>query len=234
MVGFTAGTLDPIYTVHHTKEHPMKQLAILLPLAIAAASAAYAASPLSTALDAAKIGELPAGWSAAHTGDGTGSDWKVLEDATAPGGKRVLAQTSAKGRGRFFNLCVADASSYADIDMSVSFKAVAGRFDQGGGLVWRYKDANNYYIARMNPLEDNFRVYKVLRGTRIQLGTADVKIPMAQWHAQRVVQRGNHIECYLDGKLLLDVKDDTFTKAGKIGLWTKADARTYFADLQVK
>jgi hypothetical protein len=86
----------------------------------------------------------------------------------------------------------------------------------------------------MNPLEDNFRVYKVVAGKRTQLGTADAKIPSGQWHTIRVVQKGDHIQCYLDGALRLDVKDGTFKDPGKIGLWTKADAQTYFADLEAK
>ena len=116
--------------------------------------------------------------------------------------------------------------------MSVKFKAVAGKLDQGGGLVWRYRGAGNYYIARMNPLEDNFRVYRVVAGKRIQLATADVKAAAGQWHSLRIVQRGDHIECYFNGKKYLDAKDDTFKGAGKVGLWSKADAQTYFADLR--
>jgi hypothetical protein len=182
------------------------------------------------ALQEAKLGELPPGWVAAKTGKGPGSVWKVLQDTD---GKRVLAQTSDQGPNKFFNLCVAEKTRFTDLDMSVGFKPVAGKLDQGGGLVWRYQDADNYYIARMNPLEHNFRVYKVVAGKRTQLATVDVQAPTGQWHKLRIVQRGNHIQCYLDAALHLDVHDDTFKTAGKIGLWTKADAQTYFADLEV-
>ena len=94
--------------------------------------------------------------------------------------------------------------------------------------------SNNYYIARMNPLEDNYRVYKVVAGKRIQLGSVDIKISSGEWHTLRVVHEADHIQCYLDGKPHLDIKDDTFKEAGKIGLWTKADAQTYFANMKVK
>lgn len=181
----------------------------------------------------AKAGELPKGWSAAKTGSGPGSVWKVLEDSSAPKGPKVLAQTSPEGPNPLFNLCVADGSSYTDVDIAVAMKPREGKHDQGGGLVWRYKDANNYYIARMNPLEDNFRVYKVVAGKRTQLGTAEVDAPAGKWHTLRIVHKGNHIQCYLNGKLHLDAKDDTFKDAGKIGLWTKADAVTSFDDLSV-
>src|SRR5438128_2473345 len=163
-------------------------------------------------------GKLPAGWKAEKTGTGEGSIWKVVEDDTAPSKTGyVLAQTAA-GPSALFNLCVAEDTSFKDGDISVQFKAVRGDKDQGGGLVWRYQDHNNYYIARMNPLEDNYRVYKVVAGKRMQLETTpdSVKVPSGEWHMLKIKQVGDRIECFLDGKKHLDVKDDTFTKAGKV------------------
>jgi hypothetical protein len=180
------------------------------------------------------LGKIPAGWTAAKTGKGEGSVWKVVADDTAPSKSGfALAQTAASPRA-LFNLCVAEENNYKDLEVRVAFKAVRGKIDQGGGLVWRYQDLNNYYVARMNPLEDNYRVYKVVDGKRIQLGTREgLKVPAGEWHVLKVAQTGDHIECFLDGKKELDVKDDTFPKAGWVGLWTKADARTYFDDLKV-
>ncbi len=206
---------------------------LLLASVMAAASASYAAAPIRLPLEDTALGHLPPGWTAAKTGEGPGSVWKVVEDATAPGGK-ALAQTSADGPKRLFNLCVAGAPKFRDLDMSVAFKATAGKIDQGGGLVWRYKDANNYYLARMNPLEDNFRLYKVVAGKRTQLATAPLKAAAGTWHVLRVVQQGNHIQCYFSGRRYLDATDDTFPEAGKIGLWTKADAQTHFAALRAE
>jgi hypothetical protein len=193
---------------------------------------AGAEGPFLLSLTGMKAGQLPPDWTATRTGQGPGSVWKVLEDATTPGGK-VLAQTSDQGPNRLFNLCLADKTSFADLDLSVDFKAVAGKLDQGGGALWRCRDANNYYLARMNPLETNFRVYKVVGGKRSQLATADMKAPAGKWHTLRIVHQGRHIQCYLDGKRYLDVQDDTYQAAGKVGLWTKADAQTYFANLRV-
>jgi hypothetical protein len=181
----------------------------------------------------AVAGQPAKGWTADHTGKGDGSVWMVVEDESSPDGGKALAQTSGKGSGGFFNLCVADETNFQDIDLTVSFKAIAGKEDQGGGPVWRYTDANNYYIARMNPLEDNFRVYKVVDGKRIELGSADAKAVAGKWHSIRIVQKGSHIQCYLGDKLLLEVTDETFTQSGKIGLWTKADAQTRFAGIKV-
>src|SRR5262249_5850774 len=108
------------------------------------------------------LGKLPAGWKADKTGTGEGSVWKVVADDTSPSKKgHALAQT-AEGPNPLFNLCVLENSSFKDVEVTVAFKAVKGQKDQGGGIVWRYQDANNYYIARMNPLEDNFRLYKVV------------------------------------------------------------------------
>jgi hypothetical protein len=183
--------------------------------------------------DKDNAGKLPPGWYPDRTGSGEGSVWKVVEDKTAPSkAGYVLAQT-AEGPNAMFNLCVLDDSKFKDGDVSVSFKAVAGEKDRGGGIVWRYQDHNNYYIARMNPLEDNFRVYKVVDGKRTQLESADVKIPSGEWHTIKIEMMGDKIACSLDGKKYLEAKDDTFTGAGKIGLWSKADAQTYFDDFKV-
>jgi hypothetical protein len=182
----------------------------------------------------AVVGKLPADWTAARTGEGKGSVWSIVEDKTAPKGARVLAQTSPDGPNALFNLCIADKSKFADLDLSVAFKAVAGKRDQGGGPMWRVKDAKNYYVARMNPLENNFRLYKLVDGKRIQLATADVEADAGKWYTIRVVHNGDRIQCYLDGKMLLEAKDDTLKEAGKIGLWTKADAQTYFDAIVVR
>ena len=134
-----------------------------------------------------------------------------------------------------FNLCVADEPSLKDVEVLVAFKAVKSQKDQGGGIVWRYQDANNYYIARMNPLEDNYRVYKVIAGKRIQLETKeDLKVPVNEWHDLKIKQVGNRIECFLDGKKYLDVTDDAIQKAGRVGLWTKADAQSHFDQFGAK
>ncbi len=208
----------------------MAQCVVLL---LAMLAAVEQAEKIHFSFEDPEVGKLPDGWTAAKTGDGKGSIWRIQEDPTAPNGPKVMAQTSSEGPSALFNLCVLEEVSRADVDLSVAFKAVQGKIDMGGGLLWRYRDANNYYIARMNPLEENFRVYKVVSGKRTQLATANVDAPSGKWHTIKIVQKGDHIQCYLNDKLHLDVKDDTFNDAGKIGLWTKADAVTYFDDLRI-
>jgi hypothetical protein len=153
-------------------------------------------------------------------------EWKVVASDSG----KALAQL-ASSAGSAFNVTLIDGTNAKDVDISVKLKAVAGETDQGGGLVWRAKDAKNYYIARFNHLEDNYRVYKVVDGKRSQpFQNADIKHHDG-WTMLRVTMKGDHIECYLDGKKYLDVHDSTFTGAGKIGLWSKADARSQFDDL---
>lgn len=156
---------------------------------------------------------------------GAGGTWEVARDTD----NKVLFQ-KARNEDAVFNVALADETSYKDVDLSVRLRAVAGEVDQGGGVVWRAKDKSNYYIARFNPLEDNFRVYKVVAGKRTQFQSA--KIPGdQQWHTLRVTMKGDKITCYLDGTKHLEAQDSTFPDAGKVGLWSKADAQSYFDDL---
>jgi len=181
------------------------------------------------------LGKVAKGWTAAKTGQGEGSVWKVVADDTSPSKTGyVLAQT-AEGPRPLFNLCVVDDTNCKDVEVSVAMKAVAGKVDQGGGPVWRYQDANNYYIARYNPLETNYRLYKVVSGKRIQLATKEgLDQPAGKWITVKIEQKGDEIECYLDGKKLLEAKDSAIQKAGKVGLWTKADAQSHFDNLEVE
>jgi hypothetical protein len=153
--------------------------------------------------------------------------WVITRD----GANHVLAQT-ARSDDDTFNVALAEATSYKDLDLSVRLRAVEGKNDQGGGLVWRAKDKKNYYIARYNPLEDNLRVYKVEAGKRTMF--QDAKVPGDKaWHTLRVTMVGPKIVCYLDGRKHLETEDSTFPDAGRIGLWSKADAQSYFDDLTI-
>jgi hypothetical protein len=173
--------------------------------------------------DRDEAGQLPRGFT---TPAGV---WKVLADDSAPSKGNVVKLTEGGAKPDFNVLLFAD-TTYVDLDLRVKMKPVAGQIDQGGGLIWRAKDGRNYYVARFNPLEDNYRLYKVVDGKRTQLQSADVKAP-AGWCELRVVMVGDHIWCYLNGQLWLDVRDETFKSAGLIGLWTKADAQSAFDDL---
>jgi hypothetical protein len=151
--------------------------------------------------------------------------WSIVHCDTG----NALAQ-SAKNDKTVFNITLADDTSARDLDMSVRMKPNAGVFEQGGGLVWRARDTRNYYLCRYNPLHETFRLYKVVDGARSLLQNADVdKTP--GWHSLGVAMTSDHIECFLDGKKLLVHDDPSLRAAGKIGLWTQADAQTEFDDL---
>ena len=154
-------------------------------------------------------------------------------DPSAPSQPNVLAQTSTDKTDYRFPLAIADDGSFQNLQMSVKFKAVAGEVDRAAGMVFRLRDANNYYIVRANALENNYRLYHVVNGRRVQFAGANVKVASSEWHELRVECMGNHIICYYDGEKKIDATDETFKEAGKIGLWTKADSVTYFDDLRV-
>jgi hypothetical protein len=176
-----------------------------------------------------ELGTVPSGWSNYSTGRGKLGQWEVLNDT----GTKVLAQTSKENFGYHFDVIVNDQLSYRDLEFTLKLKGVEGNEDQGGGPVWRYQDANNYYVARANPLENNYRVYKVVDGNRKMLKSIDIDVTTGQWYIIKIIMKGNNIECYLNSKLQLSTTDNTFPNTGKIGLWTKADAVTYFDDLKI-
>jgi hypothetical protein len=152
-------------------------------------------------------------------------EWKVAASDTG----KALAQ-SAKNANSVFNITLITDTNAKDVDLSVRMKAIAGEHDQGGGLVWRAKDAKNYYLARYNPLEDNYRLYHVVGGKRTLIQNVDIAHTEG-WHTLRVTMTGDQITCYYDGKKYLEAKDSTIPDAGKIGLWSKADAQSQFDDL---
>ena len=148
----------------------------------------------------------------------------------ASGGRQVLAQTAET---QPWAVAVLEDQKFADVDVSVRFRPVSGREDASGGVIVRAKDGRNYLVARANALENNFRLYTVVNGTRREIASAKVTEPrLGTWHTIRVVATGPKIQAYLDGVLLLDQQDKT-SKDGWVGLWTKADSVTEFADLEI-
>jgi hypothetical protein len=178
-------------------------------------------------------GQMPTKFHEALTGQGAQAQWVVEADPSAPSQPHVLAQLSKDKTDYRFPLAIADEGSFQDLDLSVKFKTVSGNIDCAAGLVFRLKDANNYYVVRANSLEGNYRLYHVIAGKRQQFAGANFNIPSGEWHELRVECVGNKITCYYDGETKIESTDDTFKKAGKIGLWTKADSVTYFDDLRV-
>ena len=186
-------------------------------------------------------GTIAGSFHGALTGSGAKGEWAVKTDATAPSQPNVLAQMSADNTRYRFPLAVADEGSFQNLEMSVKFKPISGSGDQAAGLVWRLKDANNYYIVRANALEANVVLYKVENGERADLPLKGegrtygmkVNVPSGQWGTLGVTAQGKQFTVYFNGERLYEVEDETFKDAGKVGLWTKADSVTYFDDLRV-
>lgn len=159
-------------------------------------------------------------------------DWKVITTPKALSPPQVLAQLREKGAEHNYNMVLVDDVQAANLDLSVSFLPISGKADMGGGLIWRAQDDRNYYLARANPLEQNIRIYRVVKGFRHLLKNFNQIIDVRKWHALRVVQRGCQVQVLYDNEQIFDLCDETF-KEGRVGLWTKSDAVTYFDDLRL-
>ena len=192
-----------------------------------------AGKELLYSFDSDVVGKLPAKFHEALTGQGTKPQWVVKADSSAPSQPNVFAQLSTDKTDYRFPIAIVDEGSFKDLDISVKFKAIAGEVDRAAGLVWRLKDANNYYVVRANALENNYRLYHVSSGRRVQFAGENFKVGSGEWHELRVECAGNKIICYYDGEKKIEATDETFKEAGKVGLWTKADSVTYFDDLRV-
>ncbi len=185
-----------------------------------------------------KSGNLPKNWAQYATGRGKNTEWKIIDDK----GNKVLAQLSKNNPNYHFNDVVFNGFEAKNIELSVKLKGFQGKMDRGGGFIWRFKDADNYYVVRANPLEDNVVLYKVKNGKRSDLPIlgkgrtygVDVEKLGNDWNVLKLKVVDDLFTVYLNGKELFKVKDQTFTEAGKIGLWTKADAVSYFDDFKVK
>jgi hypothetical protein len=175
--------------------------------------------------DNLNTGVPPPGWTATTTGTGE-AKWTIEKDDSAPSKPNVLKQS---GRATY-PVCIKDDTNLKDGFVEVKFKPVSGKEDQAGGIVWRAKDSNNYYVARANALEDNVTIYHTIAGRRTEKKRTNVKVASNAWHTLRVGFQGNHFTVTLDGKKAIEWDDNTFKEAGKVGVWTKADSVTLFDD----
>ena len=198
----------------------MKRPVLLMALALAANAYAQDAN-----FDGDAVGAPPAGWTCGVTGQGT-PQWAVTADSGAPSPGHVLMQ---RGRGTF-PWCVRTGSALADGFVEVKFKPVSGREDRAGGVVWRWKDGDTYYVARANALENNVSLYYTERGARRTLKYVDAPVAAGRWHTLRVEFSGARIRVSLDGKRYIEQDDTHIVGAWAVGVWTKADSVTAFDD----
>jgi hypothetical protein len=203
---------------------------------------APAVPPGSIVYDFESAEATPLGFTAGLTGGGGPTSWQLQAVDDAPSGRSVLSQLSADDTDTRFPHLVRDDFAARDVDLAVSFKTITGKVDASGGLVFRYADADNYYVVRANALENNVVAYKTEQGKRSNIGVkgrvnaygVKADVPHARWNTLRVIAKGPLFEVFLNDRKLFEVEDGTFQTAGKIGVWTKADSVTQFDDLRVK
>ena len=195
--------------------------AFILTLFLATGAVAVAADNF----DRARLDQPPAGWTATQTGTGT-ARWTVENDSTAPSQPNVLQQSG----DATYPLCIREGAVFKDGFVEVKFKALAGKEDQAGGVIWRCQDANNYYVARANALEDNVTIYHTIGGQRVAFKSTDTTVAPQVWHTLRVEFRGATFRVIFDGRTVIEASDDHIPAAGKVGVWTKADSVTRFDD----
>ncbi len=175
--------------------------------------------------DNLKTGAPPPGWTATKTGKGE-PQWEVVADSTAPSKPNALKQSGEAT----FPVCILDGTALKNGFVEVKFKPVSGKEDQAGGLIWRCQDADNYYIARANALEDNVTIYHTVKGKRVAFKNVNTKVTSGVWHTLRVDFDGTKFTVTFDGQSVIEATDDSFSEAGKVGVWTKADSVTLFDD----
>jgi hypothetical protein len=211
----------------------MLPLLALLPLAAARAEVVD--------FEGMPVGSPPTGWTTVKTGGGADPLWEIVADSTSPAGARVLAQRSEDATAERSLLALHPAAALANGAVTVRFKPVSGNVDRAAGLVWRYRDENNYYVVRASALEDNVALYKGEDGRRTALPAAGKggehavarSVPAGRWSTLRVAFMGPRFVVSVDSKPLFEVEDATFTAPGRVGVWTKADSVTYFDEFDL-
>lgn len=207
-------------------------LILFLVVAVAAIVEVSAEEKSTTAFtfDSEMADQPPKGFEFGRTGGGTPGKWLVKAEIDAPSAPNALAQIDTDDTNDRFPVAFT-GPALKDLRLSVKCKPVSGRVDQACGLVFRLSDPDNYYITRANPLEDNVRLYRVVKGKRIQFAGWNGAVKSGVWHELAVDGQGDHFQVFFDGNKVIDAHDKTFSEAGKFGLWTKADSVTYFDDL---
>jgi len=227
----------------------LNRLTIMLVLISLVSYSAYSSATelaqYNNNFDHSQLSSLPSGWNVSETlsggwfssarNSGKTAEWSIIQNSDSTKGNHLLALTKINNYSRnVFNIIHVKKLKFKNGLIKVKIRANSGEIDQGGGPVWRYQDNKNYYVARYNPLERNFRVYYVKNGTRIKLQSArNIDIKLHEWFEITISHSENHIQAWLNAEKLLDVKDSTHKTAGSVGLWTKADALTSFDDFSV-
>jgi hypothetical protein len=197
-------------------------------------SAISPAQSATTQIDFSRMkpGLAPEDFAYSRTGTGDVGEWRVVNDPTA-NNRQAIAQTSTDPTDYRFPLAVYQRIAAKNVDVKMRFKPVGGRVDQAGGIVVRFATPDDYYVARANALEDNVRFYRVVKGRREQIKGVNTKVASNEWHTLELRAEDDRFIVSFDGKELFTARDDTFSGAGRVGLWTKADSVTYFDTIAI-
>ncbi len=187
------------------------------------------------AFDEEKPDAVATGFDPVQTGEKVDppATWAVVAAGDAPSPPNVFGVTKTTGVNKTFNTALVPGTSYQDFEIAVMLKPTSGENNQGGGVMFRAKGVEDHYIARWNPVENNFRIYALLGGARVDIAAAPLELDPKVWHQLRVTVIGDRIECFVDDKPIVQANDKSLPDAGMIGLWTKGDAATLFDDLTV-
>jgi hypothetical protein len=206
----------------------MKALALTIAFGLMASQAQI------ISFDSAPQGKSPTGWTFLTSSGASSTEWEVRREQTASASKQVLARVSPAAGATHFALAVLNTLSLRDGELSVRLKPVSGNQARSGGLIFRYRDANNYYLARADSVKQDVAIFRIQNGRRIQLGeVAKHALPPDAWRILKVTARGDRLQVYLDHRRALEVYDTGFRGAGLVGLWSEADSVAYFDDFRI-
>lgn len=190
--------------------------------------------PLDRDFDHDLASVRPADLLSLRTGSGSDGTWLIQPDATAPSRPNVFAKISTDNSQESFPIAVETKSKYQDLDIGIQIKVVDGRTDKSGGIIFRFQDASNYYLFRVNAIDNQIGIYRVVDGHLTLLTSDKLDAPPSGWHALRVILKGANIQAYFDSLKHIDASDNAISKAGLIGFWTHADSVAHFDDLVVR
>jgi hypothetical protein len=202
-------------------------------LACAAAPALTQTGAIMIPIETMTAGVAPPEFEFARTGQGGPGQWVVVDDATAAS-RRAIEQASTDGTDNRFPLAIYQPVTAKNVEVTLRFKPVAGRVDQAGGIALRVTSPNDYYLVRANALEDNVRFYRIVKGRRQQLASANTKVASGEWHTLGLKAENDRFTVSFDGKTLHSTTDRTFSGAGRVALWTKSDSVTRFDQIGIR
>ena len=202
-------------------------------LACASSGTSAQTGAIMIPIETMTVGIAPTDFEFARTGQGAVGQWVVVDDASAAS-KRAIEQSNTDRTDYRFPLAIHQPTTAKNVEVALRFKPVSGKVDQAGGIAVRLASPDDYYLVRANALEDNVRFYRIVKGRRQQLATANIKVSSGEWHTLGIKAEGDRFTVAFDGKQLHSTTDKTFPAAGRVALWTKSDSVTRFDQINIQ